>query len=539
MPFSENSTSKNFGKYWPVLLLALVGIGSYHLTQLAIPPRKALAGNPPAPAVIATTPALEPSPIPRKTDRPKPSSRDLPAIENGATPDQRTIVFQDQAALTAFLSKAGPGISILGRIDPLNALLIRFRDEADLTALLDGTEETGFNFPATIPPFESAGAQDGAVPLGSDLLKYLGIEGENSLWGLGVKIAVLDTGIADHLVFKQPIERINLIPLPENLAALNSHGTAVASLIFSSNPFAPGVSPSATPLSVRIADDNGRSSSFLLAQGIYAALDAGAAIINISLGGNGKSSILESALTAAQTRGVPVIVAAGNTGREGVLQPAASPKTIAVGAVDKNNQPMAFSSSGPEVSLSAPGFGINVAYPGNNAAKVSGTSSSTPIITGLIAGLASIGTSTPKPLTQTASLILSSLNDIGTLGPDSQTGGGVPNVATILNPKALDASLNSITISRTKNATQAHIMVQNLGTQPLVNTTLTTLVNGITTTANLTTLAPMQSRIISIPVPASGNLSIHSSVQISGNQPDQRTSNDTFSQTIPAPSPQP
>ncbi|MFN7343136.1 MAG: S8 family serine peptidase, partial [bacterium] len=80
------------------------------------------------------------------------------------------------------------------------------------------------------------------------------------------------TGIADHIAFKNAIQRINLVPLPTDPSALNGHGTAVASVIFSNNPLAPGVAPSATPLSVRIADDNGTSNTFLIAQGIIAAV---------------------------------------------------------------------------------------------------------------------------------------------------------------------------------------------------------------------------------------------------------------------------
>ena len=75
---------------------------------------------------------------------------------------------------------------------------------------------------------------------------------------------------------------------------------------------------------------------------------------------------------------------------------------------------MAFASTGPEVNISAPGYGINVAYPGDKAAQVSGSSSSAPILTGFIAGVSTNGGGT---LVQSANRVMSSLNDIGTLGP--------------------------------------------------------------------------------------------------------------------------
>lgn len=537
MAKSDGRFAEKLKALWPYLLVALVGLSAYFLTRLAIPEGKSITRDEGGIPRQASHPQQEEPVKHRKNERGKSGALDLSAIDNGAIPNQRIVVFKNQAALDAFLAGMGDGVSVLGRLDRMNALLVGFGNGADLTALLDGTEETGFNFPASIPEFESVGAQDGAVAFGSDLMKWLGLEGDNSLWGLGVKIAVLDTGIADHLVFKNAIQRINLVALPSDLEDLNGHGTAVASLIFSNNPFAPGVAPGATPISIRIADDNGSSSSFLLAQGVYAALDAGAGIINISLGGQGKSAFLDAALAEASRLGVPVIVSAGNTGREGVLEPAANASTIAVGAVDRNNQSMAFSTTGPEVNVSAPGFGINVAYPGDKAAQVSGTSPAAPIITGLIAGISSNGTGTPKPLVQSANLVMNNLNDIGTLGKDNQSGGGVPNLGTILYPQSYDASVNSITVTTGKNGSQAQVMVQNVGTQRLVNTGVSVNVNGVSTNANITTLAPMESRVISIPVPASGSLNIQGRVQVSGTQTDQRPSNDSISQSVPAPSP--
>ena len=546
MPFSvfftdmaktDNEFTEKLKGLWPYLLMAIVGIGAYFLTSLAIPKGQTITSDDAGIPRRTSYPAHEEAVKHKTVERKKSGSLDFAAIDNGAIPNQRIVVFKDKAALAAFLAKMGDGVSILGRLDSLNAMLIGFKTEGDLTALLDGTEETGFNFPLQIPEFEDVGPQDGAIAMGSDLLKWLGLEGDNSLWGLGVKIAVLDTGIADHQVFKNAIERINIVPMPANPADLNGHGTQVASLIFSSHPFAPGVAPGATPLSVRIANDDGSSSSFLIAQGIYAALDAGAGIINLSLGGQGKSTFLDTALAEASNRGVPVVVSSGNTGRDGVLEPAASRYTIAVGAVDRNNQTMAFSTTGPEVNVSAPGYGINVAYPGDKAAKFSGTSGSAPIITGLIAGVSNPGTGTAKPLMESAGYVLNNLNDTGSLGRDNQNGAGVPNVGTILYPRPYDASVNSITVSRGKNGSQAQVMVQNVGTQRLVNAGVSVNVNGVASTVNVTTLAPRESRIVSIPVPSTGNLTIQGNVRIGGGQTDQRASNNSISQSIPAAKP--
>jgi len=457
----------------------------------------------------------------------------MTAINDGAIPNQRVIVFNDKAALEAFLSKLGNGMNLLGRLDKLNALHVGFGNEDDLLAMLDGTEETGLIYPVNIPEI-GAGAQAGAAPLGNGLLDWLGVIDDNSLWGKGVKIAVLDTGIADHIAFKNAIERINLIPLPANAADLNGHGTSVASLIFSSNPLAPGIAPGATPLSVRIADDNGSSNSFLIAQGIIAAVDARAKLINISLGGHGRSSLVENALEYARQAGVVVVAAAGNSGTEGVMYPAASPSVVAVGAVDAKNQPMAFSTTGDQVAVAAPGYAVSAAYPGNRAASVSGTSFSSPIVTGVIAATMMRGGAQNQSATSALSVVNSNLNDIGSPGGDLATGAGVPDMWRILNgntPGIHDAAVTSITTSRG----QVQALVQNLGTETLVNAAVSLRINGVTTNANITTLAPGDTRVITMPTGGAENLNIQGTVRLSGSQTDLRPSNDSISQSSTTP----
>lgn len=530
----RNNTVKSLSM---LALLGCVGFFAYLAATFTI---SKATQKPEAPAK-ATKPASYPhqdrAPVTKRGVREKTGRLDMVAINDGALPNQRVIVFKDQAALEAFLSNFGDGVNLLGRLDKLNALHVGFGNEDELLALLDGTEETGFIYPVNVPEF-STGPQAGAAPLGNGLLEWLGVVGDNSLWGKGIKIAILDTGIADHIAFRNTIERINLVPLPANAADLNAHGTAVASFIFSSNPLAPGIAPGATPLSVRIADDNGTSNSFLIAQGIIAAVDAGAQLINISLGGHGRSGLVENALAYAQQAGVIVIAAAGNTGTEGVMHPAASPLAIAVGAVDARNQPLAFSTTGSQVALAAPGYAVSAAYPGNQAASVTGTSFSSPIVTGVIAATMSRGVSQNLSGTAALSAVNSSLVDVGPPGGDPATGGGVPDMWRILNGNTrgvYDAAVTSITTVNTQQGNQAQVLVQNLGTETLVNAGVSVNVNGLTTNANITTLAPGDTRVITVPVSGVESLNIQGGVRLSGEHTDQRPANDSISQSITAP----
>jgi len=517
-----------------ILLIPLfiaVGYGAYWITINLAPKKQSPSPQEltQTPSVNFTSPKISPSSrITRKPD----TNTDTEALENGALRNQRAIVFKDEAAMQAFLVKLGDKVKLLGQIDKLHTLLVGFKNPSDLDALLDGEEELSMIFPVNIPSFENVGPQDGAVALENNLLKWLGVDSDNSLWGKGITIAILDTGIADHIAFKNAIQRINLVPLPSDQSTLNGHGTAVASVIFSNNPYAPGIAPSATPLSVRIADDNGISNSFLIAQGIIAAVDAGADIINISLGGSGQSALVDKALAYAEEKGISVVASAGNTGTQGVMQPAASPGVIAVGAVDASNQSMNFSTSGNEVAISSPGYGVNVAYPGDKAARVSGTSFSSPIVAGVIAAVASSSGSPTMSPQQSTNLVLSNLNDIGVAGNDPYTGGGVPDLGTIMNlgtKGRYDASINSIYQT---DGNQLNVLIQNLGTETIINAGVSVNINGRSIQSNITTLAPMETRVITIPNSISDPVQVSSTIQLSSGQTDQRPQNNSISQQI-------
>lgn len=525
---------------WFVLGLFCVGFLGYHLTRLAMPGGDGKGTQDPnGTTVVSTFPQNTAGRSLSAGEREARVRLDEEAIDVGAIAGQRGIIFKDRESMERFLSRLGDGVSVLSRIDQLNALVVRFLNEDDLLTLLDGSEETSLIFPVNVPSFEGVGAQAGAVPIGNRMLKWLGIDVDNSAWGKGVKIAILDTGVSAHPAFSSLISHLNLVPWPENIADLNPHGTAVASVIIGNDPLTPGIAPGAEILSVRIADDNGRSNSSLIAQGILAAVDGGAQIINISLGGFGNSSLVDAAVAYAQQRGVIIVASSGNSGQQGVMQPAANPNVIAVGAVDANNQHLAFSTYGPELAISAPGFGVNVAYSGESSARVNGTSFSAPAIAGTIAGVMSNGIAPAQSSTQAVDTVFKYSNDIGTAGPDPTTGAGVPDFWRILNGNQRgihDAAITSLTTSQSDRGTQVNVLVQNQGTETLINAGVEINLNGQLIHANIPTLTSGDSRVISVPINQAETLQISSTIRLTGGQTDQRPTNDNLSITI-TPSP--
>ena len=247
-------------------------------------------------------------------------------------------------------------------------------------------------------------------------------------------------------------------------------------MIIGQNPMTPGVAPGAKILSIRIANDLGQSDSFLLAQGIIAAVDGGAGLINISMGSVGDNALVRKAIEYAQAAGAVIFAAAGNNGSERVSYPAANDGVIAVGAVDALGNHLDFSNTGKQVAISAPGFGVNAAWTGDQAASVSGTSFSAPIVLATVAAVKSWPGNESLSMRQAVDLVFSYLNDGGAAGADVELGGGMPDLSRILNrktPGIYDAAVASqrVLVSSTGNSSGVlEVLVQNRGTETLINT---------------------------------------------------------------------
>jgi hypothetical protein len=532
-----------------ILAFALFALIGYWLAGTATPKKTALGNPKDAPVARVLPPPDEAPPKFKRAARPPSKSGDSEAAELGALEGQRVLVFKDQAALERFLERMGKGINLLGRLDALNALRVGFSDYADLAGLLDGDEEMSYIFPVNTPPLPEGGVQPGASALGARLLDWLGISGDNSAWGRGVRVAVLDTGVLQHPAFQVLVSSINLVDMPSDSTLVNSHGTAVASLIAGSGANTPGVAPGAEILSIRVANDSGQSDSFLLAQGIIAAVDAGVSLINISMGGMGESGVLRKAIEYANERGVLIFAASGNNGVDQVFHPAASEGVIAVGAVDARGNHLDFSNSGQEIDISAPGYGVNAAYSTNQVGMVSGTSFSTPIITGVVAAVMTEAGTGNLTAAQAWELVTRYLNDGGAAGQDTQLGAGMPDIGRVLTADTrgiYDAAVASQTIlppDSTNPYGQVEILIQNRGTEPLVNTALNVTNGGTRSSYNITTLAPNGVTTVRVPVmrPAVSGTSefqVEARVSTSGGVVDSKPANDVRIETYaPAASP--
>ncbi|MEM7315422.1 MAG: S8 family serine peptidase, partial [Planctomycetota bacterium] len=177
---------------------------------------------------------------------------------------------------------------------------------------------------------------------------------------------------------------------------VNGHGTHVAGTIAAAmnSIGATGVAHDATIMPVRVLGDSGSGGTLGVANGIRYAVDNGADVINLSLGGGYSSAIL-SALQYADRNGVFVVAASGNDGASVASYPALHSSglsnVISVGAHNSTDRIAGFSNDdgGRAVQVDAPGVSIYSTLPNNRYGNYSGTSMAAPHVAGLAALLVS------------------------------------------------------------------------------------------------------------------------------------------------------
>jgi|CXWL01.1.fsa_nt_gi serine protease len=186
--------------------------------------------------------------------------------------------------------------------------------------------------------------------------------------GKGVIVAVLDTGIAyeNHDDFRQVpdlkgvkfAEGYDFVENDRHPNDDHGHGTHVAGTIAqatNNKEGVAGVAFEATLMPVKVLDHFGSGNSAAISDAVRWAADHGAKVINMSLGGGGRSAVFENAVAYARKKGVVVVCAAGNTGRGQVEFPGAYPASVSVAAVGPSGTKAPYSSFGKELDIAAPG----------------------------------------------------------------------------------------------------------------------------------------------------------------------------------------
>jgi len=304
------------------------------------------------------------------------------------------------------------GIAIADGVDDVDAALARVRGDAEVEEAEPLVQVEALAFIPNDPEF----------PRQWNLRMIHMPEAWERSRGKGVVVAVIDTGIAYE-------DREEFVRVPDLTGARfvpgydfvndtdhpnddNGHGTHVAGTIAqrtNNGVGVAGVAFEARLMPLKVLDRSGLGNSADIADAIRWAVDHGAKVLNLSLGGPGYSGVMERAVAYARSKGAVVVCAAGNTGLGQVSYPAAYAGAVAVGAVGPDGELAPYSSYGEALDLVAPGGNTRLG-PGNGIlqatldradfrkpvlAEYQGTSMATPHVAGVAALLFAAGARAP------------------------------------------------------------------------------------------------------------------------------------------------
>ena len=256
----------------------------------------------------------------------------------------------------------------------------------------------------------------------------------------------------------------------------DSHGTHVAGTVAQSTNNSDGVAGVAfntTVMPIKVLDANGGGLLDIVADGILFAINNGADVISMSLGGTANAQVMEDAVASAFSSGVVVVAAAGNSFQDGnpIEYPAGyDDYVIAVGATRYDETRSYYSNTGPQIDVTAPGGDVTVnqnedtgcgngcgdgilqqTFSTNSPSDFGyfffqGTSMSAPHVSALAALILSVDSSLSP--TEVRNVIESTAEDKGAAGRDDIYGHGIIDAFA-----ALSSLVPSVSISLTTDGT--------------------------------------------------------------------------------------
>lgn len=280
---------------------------------------------------------------------------------------------------------------VVGRIPELDAYLLEFEDstaaEAARVPLGNGTDVAAVDNNYYLDqPETSRGLLAASTPPLSLQLKPPGDSGR-------VIVGLVDTAVQplggnlDAFLLKQ----ISVAGEASAASAAPTHGTSMAETVLRSLEIVTKGSTSVQILPVDVYGPNPETTSWNVALGIVQAVNGGANVINLSLGGGGDSAVLRDLVKSVAARGIPIFAAAGNEPVATPFFPAAYPEVTAVTA--RGQQPSSsgqatiaeYANRGSFVDLAAPD--ASVIYFADRPWYVRGTSAAAAYTSGMAAGL--------------------------------------------------------------------------------------------------------------------------------------------------------
>lgn len=289
------------------------------------------------------------------------------------------------AKIQDLLNVLGGDVELVASMHNQHAHRLRFADAASADAaqaLLDASTSLGTadsNYRMDMPPPEGASSEKMGVkqPLRVNSTQT---DGYIIVGLVDSTVQLQGTAVDDYL-----LPGISVAEGPAGDDSL-SHGTSMAaSIVQGLSLTADGQKSSSVkilPVDVYGAQES--TTTFQVAEGIAAAIESGANIINLSLGSDGDSALLRQVIQDGHSQGVIFLGAAGNEPVTTPMYPAAYSEVIAVTATDYQGNIASYANYGEFVDVGTPGSVI-VEFNGRQY-LVSGTSASTALASGIAAG---------------------------------------------------------------------------------------------------------------------------------------------------------
>ena len=257
-------------------------------------------------------------------------------------------------------------------------------------------------------------------------------------------VAVLDTGVSRN---HEDLKNVNILAGYDAVARKagvyedsDGHGTGVTGIIAATannNLGIAGVAYGVTILPVKVSSSGTTIYSSDLVRGIRFAADAGAKIINMSIGGYSSSFAEQEAVNYAISKGCILISAAGNGGMsEYATQkcyPASYDGVISVASCNDNGEHSAFSQYNDKVDITATGENITMPIMGENGESVYRTDSGTSYACAFVSGIAALAVSHVGDNVRFENAEFNSLlADLGENQRDDKFGYGIINAETVI-----------------------------------------------------------------------------------------------------------
>jgi len=309
-------------------------------------------------------------------------------IKPGKIPNELVVTLEPGSGIDIDALAAELGAKIVGKIDGLDIYWLRFENDQQAgkaRALLEKNEGVasvdnnyGITRPDTLTPVRLAAPPLNLRPSSAD---------ED-----GIVIGLVDSSVQRQgsQVSDFLLPEISMAGAPADSLDRVNHGTSMAETILR------GLSASLdgeqeTSVKILPIDVYGQSestSTFEVARGVQAAIEAGADIISLSLGSDVQNDLMRAVIQAGASSGVLFLAAAGNEPTGQPVYPAAQSEVIGVTALNRSGRSVAnYANSGNFVEAAAPGAGVTVFN--NQTFYGTGTSFSTAYVAGVAAGIAS------------------------------------------------------------------------------------------------------------------------------------------------------